>query len=366
MTYTHYGKTGIEVSRLGFGAMRFEKPDDIDAMAEIVLRAHNQGVTYFDTAPFYCQDKSEEIIGTAVKEMKKTKKPFYISTKSSSKSEAEVRKSIERSLNRLNVDSIDFFHCWCILSIDQLKNRIKGGALKAMEKAKEEGLVKHIAVSTHLPAEEMKEAFQLFPFEGVTCGFNALNYQLRREGIKTAKKLGFGVAAMNPLGGGIIPQFKKHFSYLKQKPEQNIIDAALNFVWSEQGINIALVGMANNREVDEAVSAANAYSPPDAAWKKSIAEQCPNVNGNLCTSCQYCVPCPEEIPVFKYIGAYNHYLLKNNWKVVKDHLKYYWGIHDVSELKNCTECGACEKKCTQHIGIIKRLKEILTHVDNLK
>jgi len=363
MIYTHYGNTGIEVSRLGFGGMRFEKPADIDAMAEVVLHAHNLGITYFDTAPFYCEDKSEIIIGTAIKEMKKSGKPFYISTKSGGDTELDVRKSIEKSLKRLNVDSIDFFHCWCILSVARLKKRIKGGAMKAMEDAKEEGLIKHIAVSTHLPAERMEEAFGLYPFEGVTCGFNAFNYRMRGEGVKIANSMGMGVVAMNPLAGGAIPQFEDKFSFIKKYPDQKIIESALNFVWNEEFIDVALVGCRNKTDVDEAVAAAKAFRP-DPSWRSEVESRSPDFAENLCTGCRYCEVCPEKIPVFKYMDAYNNFLLRKDWKSMKDCLKYFWGIHDLSELEKCTECGACEKKCTQHIEITKRFKKMRKHFDN--
>ena len=74
---------GKKVSILGFGGMRFENPEDLDTGAETVLHAYNQGISYFDTAPGYCNDKSEDIMGLAIKEMKKQDYPFYISTKSS-------------------------------------------------------------------------------------------------------------------------------------------------------------------------------------------------------------------------------------------------------------------------------------------
>src|SRR5680860_1397200 len=83
MLYRPFANTNKQISALGMGCMRFENPDDIDAMAAVVLRAFEKGVNYIDTAPFYCKDKSETIVGTAVREMKKNGRKFYISTKTS-------------------------------------------------------------------------------------------------------------------------------------------------------------------------------------------------------------------------------------------------------------------------------------------
>ena len=108
MEYRTYGTTGEKVSVLGFGGMRFEDPYNLEKSACAVLRAFEKGVTYFDTAPGYCRDQSEKIIGHAVKEMKKTGKTFYVSTKSSKADGNELRRDLEQSLKRLNVDVIEF------------------------------------------------------------------------------------------------------------------------------------------------------------------------------------------------------------------------------------------------------------------
>jgi len=79
MIYRKYGQTGKEISAIGFGGMRFPEPNEIEKSAELLLHAHEKGITYFDTAPFYCQDKSQEIFGHAFKQMPRDS--FVVSTK---------------------------------------------------------------------------------------------------------------------------------------------------------------------------------------------------------------------------------------------------------------------------------------------
>lgn len=358
MLYTPFGKTGTDVSRLGFGGMRFEEPDNIDAMAEVVFHAHEKGITYFDTAPYYCNDKSEEIVGTAVKEMKKTGKPFYIATKCGAEKGEEVRESLERSLKRLNVDSIDFFHCWCVLSPDKFDRRIEHGAISAMKKAKEEGLIKHMSISTHMSSKDMKTVLAQEDFASVLCGYNVLNFRLRGEGIAFAKEKEMGVVVMNPLGGGLVPEFADTIQHIKRREDQSVVHAALDFIWSNENIDVALVGMRNKSDVDDTVAAAEAYTPPDKSWLEKVAQTPSRAEGELCTQCCYCDVCPEKIPVFKYMDAYNFYLLRENWQDVFNRLKWHWGIKTPDELKKCTACGSCEDTCTQHLDIIARLKEM--------
>lgn len=358
MQYTDFGTTGVTVSRLGMGCMRFEKPDDIDAMAHVVTHAHASGITYFDTAPYYCEDKSEEILGHAVREMKKTGKPFYISTKCGSESGDEVRKSLEKSLTRLQVDAIDFFHCWCVLSPEKFRARQEKGAIDVMLKAQEEGLIRHVSISTHMPSDEMKKVFDTMPFASVLCGYNVLNYRLRDAGIAYAKERGMGVAVMNPLGGGLIPESADLLGYIRRYDDQPIVHAALDFIWSNPAIDVALVGLRSVADVDDTVAAMNAYTPPEPSWKEAIARHETPPENALCTQCGYCDVCPEKIPVFKYMDAYNYDILRSSKKEMYDRLKWHWGITTPEELERCSACGACENVCTQHLSIIARMEEM--------
>ena len=213
MLYTSFGNTGLEVSRLGFGGMRFERPQDTESMAEVVLHAFRRGVNYFDTAPEYCDDQSEAIVGMAVKEMKKSGRPFYISTKTMVSTPDAIRRQCESSLRRLNVDSIDFYHVWCLVKPEDLLKRKRAGALGAFRKLKEEGLIRHISVSTHLEhqhiAAMLEEGGGLF--ESMLIGINVQNYHLRYAGVRAAAERGMAVVTMNTPGRGILADHQSGF-----------------------------------------------------------------------------------------------------------------------------------------------------------
>ena len=197
MLTREYGKTGEKISVIGFGGMRFPDPRDIDANASLVLHAYRRGINYFDTAPFYCKDKSEDIIGAAVRRM--NRKRVYLSTKCMEADGAKLRKSLEKSLKRLNTSYIDFFHIWCIVNPDQWKQRKKGGAVAAAMKAKDEGLIRHLAVSSHLPGKDLGKLLAEGVFEGVTLGYCALNFPYRQKALDAAAKMHLGVVTMNRL-----------------------------------------------------------------------------------------------------------------------------------------------------------------------
>lgn len=111
MIYKPYGKTGKTVSALGFGGMRFKDDCSIEERAKIIRYANNLGVNYFDTAPNYCNDRSEDIFGETFKNMPRE---FYVSTKSSLGSEPDedsVRCRIENSLKSLVLTKLTFIIC---------------------------------------------------------------------------------------------------------------------------------------------------------------------------------------------------------------------------------------------------------------
>ena len=214
MLYREYGSTGVTVSALGFGGMRFPEPANIDKMAEIPLAAFRRGVTYFDTAPFYCNDKSETILGVAIQEMKKSGKPFYVSTKTFGADESSIRKDLERSLDRLGVEAIDFYHIWCIKTPENFAERKRRGALEAMLECKAEGLVRHIAVSSHMSGEDTAAMLDEGVFEGVLLGYCAANFPFRETALDAARRKGLAVVTMNPLGGGLIPKHPDRFDFI--------------------------------------------------------------------------------------------------------------------------------------------------------
>lgn len=361
MIYNEYGKTGKKVSAIGFGGMRFKKEDyenGFEKASDIVRYASSLGINYFDTAPFYCDDKSEEIFGEAFKKMPN---PFYVSTKSNVKGEPtadDVRKRVEKSLTRLGVDKINFFHMWCILNMDHYKSVIApNGPYEGALKLKEEGLIDHIVFSTHATGAEIETMVNDGRFEGVTLGYNATNFAFRQQGIKAAYEKGLGVVTMNPLGGGIIPQNPKYYSFIKQNQEDTLAQAALKFNVSHKEITVALAGMSSKKEVDENVKAGENL---ELMTSKKLEEMKKYLNKSLdmlCTGCGYCTGCPVDIPIPKFMDAYNMYILKQDDDSIKERLKWHWGL-PIEMAKKCIACGLCESKCTQHLPIIDRLKAI--------
>ncbi len=356
MIYRNYGNTGEKVSILGFGGMRFEDPSDIDGSAAVLLHALEKGITYFDTAPGYCSDQSEDIFGAAVKEMKKLDKPFYLSTKSNKPGGADLRRNLEDSLRRLNVDYIDFYNCWYVLTMEDWEGRKKGGAVAEILKAHEEGLIRYPVFSTHLPGNEIRQVIEEGYFRGVTLGYSVINFPFREEGIQAAADNGMGVVVMNPLGGGTITQNSDTFDFIRVRPGQNNLDGALHFLMNNKNISVMLTGFRNKDDVDTAVASVDSYEPYTPDEIEKIKRHIEGDFNNLCTTCRYCNNCPVDIPVWMFVESANGLYYKADG-TLSDRLKYHWGT-DVSVLDLCTECRLCEDVCTQHLPILERFEEL--------
>ncbi|MCP4376774.1 MAG: aldo/keto reductase [bacterium] len=356
MLYKPYGQTGKDVSVIGFGGMRFDNPNDIESNAEIVMHAHNKGINYFDTAPIYCNDKSEAIMGAALKQLNRDE--FYVSTKSAEASGKMLRSQLDRSLERLNVDYIDFYHIWCIVRPEAWQERLEGGAVAEAMKAKDEGLIKHLVVSSHLQGDQLGEMLSDSPFEGVTLGYCAINFPYRQTGVDAAGKMGLGVVTMNPLAGGLIPGNPETFDFIRSEADESVVQAALRFNISQPAITSALVGFTTTEHIDQACDAVENFQPYSAEHIASIQERIIESFDGMCTGCEYCLPCPEGIEIPKFMDSYNQMLLSGGDSLLLlDRLKWHWNLTG-EPAGTCTRCGACMERCTQHLNICDRLEEI--------
>jgi len=365
MLYKTYGSTGIKLSTIGFGGMRFDDSKGLEDCAQLVINAYNKDINYFDTAPLYVNDKSEIIMGLALKQMLKTRtqKPFYVSTKSSKAEPSQVRQNIETSLERLGLDYIDFYHFWCIITMEEYELRKTKGVLKEFEKLKDEGLIKHISVSTHVTGKDVALILNDYPFDGILLGYSVMNFPYREEGIQAAAKLNKGVVVMNPLGGGMIPQNPDRFDFVKTQPDENVTEAALKFLINDDRITVSLVGFTTNDHLEQAIKAVDEFKPIPKQKIDQIKTDINQSLNELCTSCGYCDDCPQEIPIPKLMDIYNHFKLGETEQEIMNRIRWHWGLElEENYADKCTQCGECEAKCTQKLPICQAIKYVQDRV----
>jgi predicted aldo/keto reductase-like oxidoreductase len=359
MIFREYGKTGEKVSLLGFGGMRFADIDDHESCVRAMVKAAEGGVTYFDTAPAYFDIKSEQVFGLGFRELRARKLPYVVATKTFKTKEAEIRAELDAQLKRLDVSAVDFYHVWCVLSPENWEARKKDGILTTFRKLKEEGLIRHICVSSHLIQDDIEEFLMEDVFEGVLFGYSAYNFKTRQKAFNAIRAKKLGAVVMNPLGGGIIPQHPELFGFIKKTPDQSAVHAALHFLWDHREITTTLVGFATEKEVDDALAAIGTYVPRTDAELDAVKAGAEGHFEGLCTGCAYCDDCPKGIPIPQFMDAYNQKMLaaQDGDEALKTRLGMHWGVQRKLAAE-CIECAQCEQACTQHLPIIERLKYI--------
>ena len=371
MNYREFGKTGEKISALGFGCMRFpeyeedgKKLVDQEKVDEMIAYAYQQGVNYFDTAPFYCNSNSEAALGHAVRGFRDH---VLISTKcpvDKGMGEDGYRRFLEQSLTRLGTDHIDFYHFWGTNRKEFDEVIVPEGLLIAAAKAKEEGLIRHISFSFHDHPSAIQHIVDTAEAQGVKlesmlCQYNLLD-RSNEEMIRYVNEKGLGTVAMGPVGGGRLAAPTDLYAKLTGKPSIATYELAFKFCLGNPHLNCALSGMQNLEMVKKNVAVASddaAFSAEEWENLGRAMEEMKKFSELYCTGCKYCQPCPAgiDIPrIFEMWTYYNVYGLKDHAKwMMQDYLS-----HEGKTYAECKQCGLCEKKCPQHLKIRENLEKV--------
>lgn len=366
MRYVTYPGTDKKVSVVGFGGLRFDLQKTDEENAELILYAYEKGINYFDTAPGYCDDRSEKIFGVAFGKLKEQgKTDFYVSTKSKPKmcpTKELTIASVKRSLEIMGISKIHFYHVWCLRSLDQYELSMKeGGQYEGLKWCQEQGMIEHLCFSSHQPGEEVVTVLNEHKFIGVTMGINLLNFPYRWAGVEHAYNEGYGVVAMNPLCGGTIPLHEKELSFLAA-PGETVTQAALRFNIASPEITVSLIGFASKHDIDAACEMADKATPFTKQDLDVIKERFQGATQAICTGCGYCRVCPKGINIPGYMLLYNEKQMfhKTEEEMIEMvyGLEYYnYTANTVGRAADCIKCGKCEQECTQHLNITERLIE---------
>jgi predicted aldo/keto reductase-like oxidoreductase len=297
MQYREYGKTGIKVSVLGFGGFRFPRVDDridVDLTVRIMRRAFDLGVNYVDTAAVYGSGLSEIAIGRAIKGRKNK---VFVATKNHYKGESPDawQENLDRSLERLDVDTIDFYHLHALRWDVYRKQSGPGGPMERFRKAKKDGLIRHMCFSSHDKPQNIVKLIDTGEFEGILVQYNLLDRK-NEDVIAYAHEKGLGVAIMGPVGGGTLAGHPSEAVQSLIGGTKSTPEIALRFVLSNPNVTLALSGMSTIEMVEENAATASREEPLSAAERQQVLEAVEEV-GRLsdlyCTGCEYCMPCPN-------------------------------------------------------------------------
>ena len=349
------GRTGIQVSIVGFGGTWISQLS-MDEAVKVVRRAFELGINYFDTAKL--DGDSEEKIGVALKAVRDE---CILATKTASRTKSESLADFKTSLHRLKTDRLDLIQLHGIDDEKTLRKAIgSGGSLEMCKKARSEGLVDYIGITSHKPLLLIK-ALETNEFDTILVPLNVVTQQALEELIPLAKELGIGVAIMKPLSAKtsklVTCLYKPSLSLLSDEPElkallgentSSMVRNALNFVLS-QDVSVVVTGLKSIEEVETAVQVGNEYKKLTRAEKNHFSIQ---FDGKHCRDCGLYLHCPQNIDIAAVLRFHTlsaTYGLKNWAK------KLYNGLE--VNVNKCTECGECEPKCPYILPILSMLKD---------
>lgn len=376
MNYRKFGNTGSMISALGFGCMRlpeYEKDGnwyiDDDKAIPMLLKAYEEGVNYFDTAPYYCHQNSEITVGKALKEIRDK---VMISTKipvDKCKETGDYRRFLEQSLKKMDTPYIDFYHFWGINKEEYDRAILGLNLLEEAKKAKEEGLIKHISFSFHDKAENIKYIIDKAEERGIPMETMLVQYNLldrsNEEMIQYAASKGLGVVAMGPVGGGRLAAPTDLYTKLTGKPSISTYELAFKFVLGNPYMSCALSGMGTMDMVEKnVVISSNKEGLTEEEWIQlgESVEKLKKFSELYCTGCAYCQPCPAGIDIPKIFNLYTYHNVYGLTDYAKREMDNY-KKNDGKTITNCKDCGLCEDRCPQSLKIraeLKRVEDILT------
>jgi len=360
------GNTGIRISALSFGSMRWLSEE---ACYAVVQRGLDLGMNYIDTSTGYVGGQSEVWSGHAVKARRSE---IYFASKShwaqAPRADA-VRRAIEGSLEKTGLDSFDFYHVWGLQSRDVLDQALApGGTIEGIRKAQRDGLVTvGIGFTFHGDAELFRAAVDSGEFLCTTVSYNLMNRKAE-PWLDYAAANGVGTIIMNPLAGGMLATRGGKAPDFLCDGDRGPWYGALRFLLANPSITTSIIGFKTLHELEEDVQALEGAEALDESYRLGLITQMAATKlpeGDFCTGCGYCRDCPHGFDPTRFMQAMRDFHIQGlppedlpAWLQAE-----YMGQNPQELLAQCTECLVCEETCPQHLPIAAEIRKAKAALD---
>ena len=343
MQYRPMGRTGVNVSALGFGMLRLPMKDghvDFDQTTPMVRRAIEGGVNYIDTGRVYLGGESEE-------------------------------KFFDQSRRTIGTDVIDFYHIHMIMHRAWKDYVLPYRLIEKMERLKAQGKIRFIGFSFHDSLQLFKQVVEYTPaWDFCLIQHNYLDYEYEAGvlGPKYAAANGMGLAVMKPVRTGFLanlPQVMRDALAFTGicKPDT---EWALDYLWDIPEVSVAVSGMGSMEDVEENLKYAakarpNMLSPVEREALGAAIYAYRHAPGHIdCTGCYQCIPCPHNVAIgYIFAYVYNNYVLhQNKERAMADYTVSMSPVQRGDPASSCIACGECLAKCPQHLDIPSLLAKV--------
>lgn len=357
---------GKEISRLGYGGMRFPKNGDevdVDAAVQLLRKAYEMGINYFDTAMVYHKGESEKIFGKAFEPYPRDS--YLIADKMSiwlCSDEEDMKARFYNQLKTLKTDYIDFYLVHS-LNRNHYKKVKDLHCVEFLQQMKQEGKIKHLGFSFHDTYQVFTQILNDYTWDFVQIQLNYLDWhnqgaeQLYRE----LERRNLPVMVMEPVRGGYLATIDSERAkpFLELEPQRSIASWAIRWVESLPQVAVVLSGMSDLQQLEDNVATMTNFEPmneQELAAIDRVVEEIRKVNEIPCTGCRYCMDCPMGVDIPEIFSIYSQYKIFGKEKAfVQD---YEEVVEHGNGAEHCVRCMACTTKCPQMIAIPDKLEMI--------
>ena len=378
MQYRTDNKSGNKLSIIGFGCMRFPRNVtriDLNRTEQLIVKAVQEGINYFDTA--YSYSGSEETLGTILAANNLRDKIFLATKLPIGKCHTyeDFESLFQTSLKRLQTDYIDYYLIHNISDIHSWTRLCDLGIEQWIQEKKASGQIKQIGFSFHGILDEFLNLLDAYDWDFCQIQYNYLNinYQAGEAGLKKAAGKSIPIIIMEPLlGGKLASGLPRKAIETFKAANRSLTPAAwaLRWLWNQPEVTVVLSGMNEMSQLEDNIATAQDAVPGMLSTAENDA--CNSVIKIIestykvpCTGCNYCLPCPHNVNIPACFASYNashavgmisgFHLYATSTALLNPRKNY--------AASNCTQCGTCEKKCPQHIPIPKSLKKVTKRME---
>lgn len=362
----------LELSALGFGAMRLPVIDGNDGMideaaaSQMVDRAMAAGINYYDTAWGYHDGNSELVLGRALSRYPRDS--FYLATKFPGydlSNMGKVEEIFEAQLKKCGVDHFDFylFHNVCEMNIEAYLDG-KYGIYDYLMAQKRNGRIKHLGFSVHggLPVMERFLAAYGKDMEFCQIQLNYLDWEF--QGAKAKAELlnqwNIPIWVMEPLRGGRLAKLtEEHAARLSAlRPEEAVPAWAFRFLQTVSSVTMILSGMSNMEQLEANLRTFEEDKPLNTTEMGTLMEAAKEMLAEKrlpCTACRYCVShCPQGLDIPMLLQLYNEHNFTGGGFIAPMALM---ALAEGKRPTACIGCRSCEAVCPQQIKVSEALAD---------